>query len=256
MFPVKYRWPVFTLHASAREDFSAIIDEETRVRARTPNVSKFRHTPFDFSDEERGRIYESHVARSGRLRATNVEAFFRATFEAWKDLKRTGREEVWVGYSPVLVVDADKILTEMPSAHFLHVVRNPWSAYADTKKRPVPMSLKSYLLGWTLNQYHALIFKEMFPDRMHIVRIEDVMQAPVEVLGGICKELGLESALSLAYPSWNGNKLEEVFPWGTIRQATPEANRRTAHELSSEEREEIRRFAWQYLTTFNYHDFL
>ncbi len=33
----------------------------------------------------------------------------------------------------------DKILTDLPQAHVLHVVRNPWSAYADTKKRPVPL---------------------------------------------------------------------------------------------------------------------
>src|ERR1041385_4304237 len=65
MFPVKYRWPVFALHATAAQDFAAIIDEETKVRARTPKVSKFRHIPFEFSDEERGRIYEQYVAKAG-----------------------------------------------------------------------------------------------------------------------------------------------------------------------------------------------
>jgi hypothetical protein len=59
MFPVKYRWPVFRLDASAREDYQAIIDEEGKVRARTPHVSKFRHMPFDFSDDERCQRYES-----------------------------------------------------------------------------------------------------------------------------------------------------------------------------------------------------
>ena len=52
-FPVKYRWPVFQLGATAREDFAAIIDEETKVRARTSHVSKFRDMPFDFSDDYR-----------------------------------------------------------------------------------------------------------------------------------------------------------------------------------------------------------
>jgi hypothetical protein len=256
MFPVKYRWPVFALHATPREDFSAIIDEETKVRARTPNVSKFRHMPFDFSDDERCEIFQRYVARTGRSRAANVEAFFRATFDAWKDFKRTGREEVWVGYSPILVVDADKILTELPSAHFLHVVRNPWSAYADTKKRPVPISLPHYMLGWTINQYHAVLLKKSFPDRMHIVRIEDVMEDSVKVLGPVCKDLGLEVSESLAVPSWNGTKLEEVFPWGTIRKATPEANCATAKELTPNEREEIHRYAWQYLETFGYRSFV
>src|SRR5690242_19782480 len=103
-FPAKDRWPVFALDATPEEDFLSIIDEETRVRARTPAVSKFRHHPFDFSDEERLSIYVEYVRASGRSRAANVEAFFRATFDAWKDRRRSGAEEVHVGYSPILVV--------------------------------------------------------------------------------------------------------------------------------------------------------
>src|SRR4051812_44888488 len=93
MFPVKYRWPVFALDATPFQDYKAIIDEEGKVRARTPNVSKFRHTPFDFSDDERCEIYQQLIKESGRNRAANVTAFFRATFEAWKDCKKTGREQ-------------------------------------------------------------------------------------------------------------------------------------------------------------------
>ena len=70
---------------------------------------------------------------------------------------------MYVGYSPIITVDADKIVTDLPQAHVLHVVRNPWSAYADTKKRPVPLGLKNYLLRRTLNQFHALAFRERFP---------------------------------------------------------------------------------------------
>src|SRR5438309_4686227 len=48
MFPVKYRWPTFALHSTPEQDYRAIIDEECKVRARTPQVSKFRDRPFDF----------------------------------------------------------------------------------------------------------------------------------------------------------------------------------------------------------------
>jgi len=253
VFPVKYRWPLFDLAASPRQDYQAIIDEEGKVRARTPHVSKFRHMPFDFSDDQRCELYQSHIARTGRSRPHNVAAFFRATFEVWKDFQRSGRETVYVGYSPIIGVDADKILNELPAAHVLHVVRNPWSAYADTKKRPVPLSLAGYLLGWTLNQYYALRFQQQFPGRLHIVRAEDVMADPVGTLGAICKKLGLESSPTLSKPTWNGRELQEVYPWGTIRQATPEANRATALELSVEEREEVRTWAGHFLDAFDYH---
>ena len=256
LFPAKYRWPVFDLEASPEEDYHAILDEECKVRARTPKVSKFRSAAFDFSDEERKTIYLAHVARSGRSRASNVEAFFRATFDAWKDYRRTGRESVYVGYSPIVVVDAEKVLADLPDARVLHIVRNPWSSYADTKKRPVPLSLSSYLLGWTLNQYHALLFRERHPGRVHIVRFEDVVEAPREALRGICEALGVEAGASLENPTFNGEPLQEVYPWGTIRSATPEINRATALELSPEEREEVRLRARPYLEPFSYEAFV
>jgi len=147
LFPVKYRWPEFALDATPHQDYTAIIDEECKVRARTPHVSKFRHVPFDFSDDERCQIYQRYVSEGGRSRANNVAAFFRATFDAWKDFSQTGEQVIYVGYSPTIVIDTKKILSDFPQAHLVHVVRNPWSAYADTKKRPVPLSLQDYMLG-------------------------------------------------------------------------------------------------------------
>ena len=131
-----------------------------------------------------------------------------------------------------------------------------WSAYADTKKRPVPLSLASYMLGWTVTQYHALLYRERFPDRMHVVRAEDVMADPRGTLGALCMQLGLEPAESLATPSWNGVALDEIYPWGTIRKPTPENNRATAESLSERERAEARARAWQYLEVFDYKNFL
>jgi hypothetical protein len=256
VFPLKYRWPVFRLDSTPDEDYQDIIDEECKVRARTPHVSKFRHVPFDFSDSERRRIYQDYVRKTGRSTGNNISAFFRATFDAWKDYCRTGRELVYVGYSPIITIDTDKILRDLQQAHVLHVVRNPWSAFADTSKRPVPLSLENYLLGWNLNQYYALLFKEKFPDRVHILRAEDVMRDARQTLGAVCERLGLEVTDTLCNVSWNGQQLKEVYPWGTIRIPTPAANIATAKELNNSQIEEIRRRAWPYLESFDYKTFI
>lgn len=259
MFPVKYRWPEFLLSASAYQDYKAIIDEEGKVRSRTPAVSKFRHMPFEMNDDERCERYCTHIKELGRSRGNNMEAFFRATFEAWKDFNVGGAgagERVYVGYSPIIVVDAHKIVEDLPGAHVLHVVRNPWSAYADTKKRPVPMSLEKYMEAWTLNQYYALLYQKKYPGRVHIVRCEDVLGDSYGALSKVCGALNISPAESLRKPSWNGTELAEVYPWGTIRKATPEANLATARELSPAERDEIRMRTWQYLDVFDYQAFL
>ncbi|HEX5852390.1 MAG TPA: sulfotransferase [Solirubrobacteraceae bacterium] len=256
MFPTKYRWPEFLLSATPAMDYHAIIDEEAKVRSRTPHVSKFRHEPFEMDDDERRDIYCSLVESSGRSRGANVAAFFRATHQAWRDERGSGEEQMYVGYSPVIAVDTAKILADLPGAHVLHVVRNPWSAYADTKKRPKPLSLTNYMLRWNLHQHFALTSRALDPERVHVVRIEDVMEDPSGVLGELLESIGLGGSETLGAPSWNGQQLQEVYPWGTLRAVSPEANRATAAELTEQEIAQIRALAWQYLDEFSYADFL
>ena len=99
-----------------------------------------------------------------RTRANLLAAFFRASASAWKDYNRSGRESVYVGYSPIVGVDAGKIVADFPNAHVLNLIRNPWSAYADTKKRAVPLSIAHYMTGWVVHQQHALAFAAQYPE--------------------------------------------------------------------------------------------
>ena len=255
MFPVKYRWPVFDLAATPEQDFQAIIDEECRVRIRTPHVSKFRDAPMDLSDVEREKRYASRVLASGRSAGNNVMAFFGSTFDTWKDHRRGPNASVYVGYSPIIGVDTARILRDLPDAHVLHVVRNPWAAYADTKKRPKPMSLANYMTAWVTVQYHALLCHEQHPAQVHIIRAEDTMADSVKTLGALCRDMGLQTSDSLRTLSWNGQPLPEAYPWGTIRRATPEANLATARELTPVERDDVALRAAHYLDAFDYQQF-
>src|SRR5437764_1466986 len=189
MFPVKYRWPVFPLNATVEQDYETIIDEECKVRLKTPQSSKFRDYPMQMNDRERRDLFVAHMQGKPRTRATLVEAFFRASADAWKDYRRSGKETTYVGYSPIIGVDADKIVTDLPNGHVLHVVRNPWSCYADTKKRALPLPLAHYVTGWCLNQQAALTFSELYPGRVHVLRFEDVIADPVEGLGELVAQV-------------------------------------------------------------------
>src|ERR1051326_4899540 len=53
LYPLKYRWPVFPSHATAEESYELIIDEEGKVRSKTPYVSKFRTADFQLTDKDR-----------------------------------------------------------------------------------------------------------------------------------------------------------------------------------------------------------
>lgn len=88
------------------------------------------------------------------------------------------------------------------------------------------------------------------------MRAEDVMASPLEVLSKVCASFGLSASETLSVPSWNGENLKEVYPWGTIRVPTPESNVATARELSVDEIEGVRRLAGPYLEPFGYDKFL
>jgi Sulfotransferase family len=255
MFPVKYRWPVFDLSNSPAGDYHSIIDEEGKVRYRTPQSSKFRDTPMQLNDDERKKIFMDYLSKGERTRARIIESFFYSTFEAWKDYQKPADPKAYVGYSPIFVVDAERYLADLPNGHILHIVRNPWSAYADTKKRAVPLTLEHYLLGWTMCQYYALLWKERMPDRVHVLRFEDVIKDPAGVLGAFCQKVGLKPSTTLAQPTWNGRVLTTVYPWGTIRTPTPEANMETAKELGEAERKDVTERTGPWLKILGYDGF-
>jgi len=256
LFPDKYRWPEFPMVGTPPDDYDAIIDEECKIRTRTSKVSKFKDYPFDLSDGERKERFCAIVGEIGRGRGNNVEAFFRATFDVWKDLVRSGRESVHVGYNPCIVIDTPRILLDVPQAHVLHVVRNPWSAYRDTKRRPVPLPLEEYMLAWMMNQTCALAYSKIYPGHVHVVRAEDVMRDPIEALRPVLDAIGIEPDDALRSPTWNGRELEVIRPWGTVRTTSLDESYDTARELSSGEIARIEHIADPLLDVFGHREIL
>jgi hypothetical protein len=238
--PFKYRWPEFPLVGSPANDYELIFDEEMKVRLRTPERSKFKHADMQIDEDERKRSFVHFLQGKPRTRANIMEAFFRCSFDSWKNVHKTGKEKAYLGYSPVMVLDTEKIFADFPDGHIIHVVRNPYSGYADTKKRPFPLSLERYTWTWNLCQHMALTYAERHPHNFHIVRFEDLVANPKAAMTRLCGQLGITYSDTCLYPSWNAKKLEEVFPWGTIRMPTPEANVATMNLLGNDEKAKVK----------------
>lgn len=252
-FPNKYRWPDFSLSGNFADDYELIIDEELKRHIKTPFASKFKDADINMSDKERKDIFLRVLSSEERKRGAIVQAFMQATFDAWKNCKRSGKEHWYVGYSPIVGVDADKIFADFPNAHIIHVVRNPLAAYADTKKRPVPYSLHRYAQTWNIVQTLAQHFQTMFPNNFHIVRFEDLVSDSKSFFQNLLGKIGISSnEPTLEYPSWNGKKLEKTVPWGTILKATADANRETQLELSPEESAKVRGYTHITASAFGY----
>lgn len=238
--PPRYRYPEFPMHGDLARDYEMFWDEEMKTLLRAPGRSKFRDAGLQLNEADRKKAFFAYMEGKERTRANLVDAFFNSTFSAWKNLTRTGKEKAYLGYSPVIGIDADKMVQDFPDGHIIHVVRNPYSGYSDTKKRPFPITLNRYAWTWSMMQHMALTFSERFPKNFHIIRFEDIVEDPKKAFTGLCKKLGLKYSDTCTYASWNGKKLEQVYPWGTIRTPTPEANVATMNELNAAEKKEMR----------------
>jgi Sulfotransferase family len=252
LYPLKYRYPDFPIGCDTAEYYEMFFDEEYKTVARARHVSKFRDADFQIDEKARKRLFCEILSKQEITRGNIVAAFFEATFRSWDNQNRSGSETAYVGYSPVIGFDGDKILSDFPQGHVIHVVRNPWSGFADTSKRPYPLSIERYSMTWAMMQHHALVFSGRFPDRFHIVRFEDLVASPRETLGRLCARLGIAWNDSLLRPSWNGKAMESVYPWGTIRSPTTEANLATMNELSSEQKAIIKTQTSVMLPHFGY----
>ena len=254
--PIRYRWPEFPLEGDALEDYEMFWDEELKTLLRAPSRSKFRDCGLEMDESARRSRFVEIAGSMGRSRRNLVEAFFRSTFDAWSNHRSSGAEKYYVGYNPVQVLDTDKILTDFPDGHVIHVVRNPYSGFADQFRRPFPPTLHRYPHTWTYAQTLALTYRQKYAGHFHIVRFEDLVSQKASVMRDLQDALGITTSDTTMYPSFNGTELTSMVPWGTIRTATVEENLATARELSAEQQAEIAAIAYVPHRILGYDGFL
>jgi hypothetical protein len=238
--PIRYRWSEFPMESTAEADYEAFWDEELKTYLRAPGRSKFKDCGMKMDEGKRRAKFIELVNKWGRTRPNIVEAFFASTFETWENYNRTGKERFYVGYNPVQVLDAEKILADFPNGHMIHTVRNPYAGMADQFRRPFPPPIDRYAHTWAYAQMLALTFKAKYPDRFHIFRFEDLVADREKAVSELLKGIGLPFSEKCLVPSFNGVELKQVKPWGTIRTATPEENVATANELTDEQKKRVR----------------
>jgi len=68
----------------------------------------------------------------------------------------------------------------------------------------------------------------------------------------LCASTGIEYNEILLYPSWNGIKLDNQYPWGTIGLPDLKEQEERIKELSSEEKNNIKMISKYMAEKFNY----
>lgn len=238
---VQYRYPEFPEGLEADELYEQIIDEEMKTFLRKRNGSKFRETDLQLVEADRIAEFKQILGAGPHRRAEVIEAFFRSTFIAWRNYYTNASDDMfYVGYSPTIGLDAERIIRDFQQVRLVHLVRNPFSAYRDTKRRPFPQSLSRYLITW--NIYHSTVemFAKLYPDNVRVVRYEDMVEDKHSFMLDLASFIGIEFEPTMLYPSWNAKEISEsIAPWGTVLKSTKEYNEEIIAELSDSERRKI-----------------
>ena len=253
---VQYRYPEFPEGLRPRELYEQIIDEEAKTFLRKRNGSKFKDIDLDLVEAERIIAFEKNLGEAPFYsRARVIEAFFRSMFEAWKNYYTTNREDMtYVGYSPAIGIDADRIVRDFPDVRIVHLVRNPFSAYRDTKRRPFPQPLSKYLITW--NIYHSTVemFARMYPENVKIFRYEDLVDDKEMFMKEVSVFIDVNYSPTMLYPSWNGVEIKDnIAPWGTVLKSTRDYNQALIQELNVEEINQITQGTAALARHFGYH---
>ena len=239
---VQYRYPEFPEGLPARELYENIIDEEMKTFLRKRNGSKFRDANLIL--DENNRI-DAFIKRLGSVpdyrRKKVIEAFFRSTFDSWENYYVKPNDDMtYVGYSPAIGIDADRMVRDFPDIKIIHIVRNPFSAYRDTKRRPFPQTLSRYLITWNIYHSTAEMFANMYPNNLRVFRYEDLVADKEVFMKSVSTFIEVPFNESMLYPSWNGNEIKDnIAPWGTVLKSTENYNAEIINELNQDEKRQI-----------------
>lgn len=238
---VQYRYPEFPEGLEAEELYEQIIDEEMKTFLRKRNGSKFRDADLVMDEDNRKREFAAFLGEKPYTRKKVVEAFFRATFAAWENYYAIPREDMtYVGYSPAIGIDADRMVRDFPDIKIVHIIRNPFSAYRDTKRRPFPQPLSKYLITW--NIYHSTVemYAKMYPENVRIFRYEDLVADKAGFMRELSGFIGVGFNEAMLYPSWNGKEIKDMIaPWGTVLKSDENYNKQIIDELTLAEKRQI-----------------
>jgi hypothetical protein len=214
-----------------------------QVSERLTALPHFQYQLHDFA-EQTGRIVEAGTDKAGLFRAILEHYAFRRG-------KPRAAEK-----TPSHLYHAPEILRLLPNAKMICVVRDA---------RDVALSLRKLVDGplwlqavrWRRAAQQALRYQRRYPERFRVVRYEDLIGSPRQILGALDRFAGLEYEDSQLDPSiepdvfWGSQEAFHRGSFEPLNAASVQAWKRTA---SRQQKWIINAVAADFLRAFGYDD--
>jgi len=238
-FRPKYRWPILPEDlgaASPEQLFELFLDDEVKGCLRGRAASKFREFDLELSMEAWRTQFAARLGAAPRTPERVVAAYVGGLFAAWRNRRGSGRERIYLAHCPTIVLDADRLLVDCPGARLIHVVRRPTSGFVDMRRRVPDVEVASYCRKWSLINMLGFYFAEKYPARMTTVRFDRLIEERAAELSRLCAWLGLGYDAVLEVPTWNGEPLARLWPFGGVPVVSAAHERECEDSLSFEDR--------------------
>lgn len=239
-FHAKYRWPVFSKpidELSPEEVFNEIIDDEVKSTSQDQLTSKFKdfNLSLDLSEWrlEFSRLISKNVSLS---RGDIVEAYIKTLFVCWKNREFSGKERITIGHCPITNIDIDYILSDFPDAKIIHVVRDPMCGFVDMRLRRPEVNIIKYCEKWNVINTMAFVSSYRHAENFKIVSYNDLLNKKNEIMAELCEWLRVEYDPVLLSPTWNGVKLNKIYPFGGVNKISTAYEESCKNKLSEQER--------------------
>lgn len=239
LFHKKYRWPVFAepLGAQTPESlFDAIIDDELKGNLKDRASSKFAGFDVQADRSAWKSDFSARLSKQPLSRETIIQTYIECFFAQWKNRKASGRERLYLGHCPVIVMDLQSILLDFPEMKMIHVVRSPYSGIADMRARRPEISAETYARKWALVNERAYQFEVQYPQHVKIVHFADLLENREATMKALCKWLGIGFEPCLLSPTWNSVPLSHMGPFGGVREISPEHEKTCAASVSAKDK--------------------
>ena len=121
--------------------------------------------------------------------ATSIELYR----QAMQFVTTGSGKRFWVRRATSYIFCAEQILSLMPEARMLYLLRNPYDVCASKKRRdPWQDRFIGWVISWNMGLRMATRLQQRYPDRFRIVHYEHMVTTPVETMRGIFDFVGVE----------------------------------------------------------------
>lgn len=162
----------------------------------------------------------------------------------------------WIEKTPVHFYKLDRILSLYPAAKFVAIVRDPLPTINSHKKLTAQRKESLPVVAFRWNQMTRIIgsFAEQNPDRIRVLRYEDLVGNVEEEMKTLCDFLGIEISLELLKRYQDeGRKL--ILPWEEWKsdvKAKEIVNTNSLHNISIIDTLIIQHFAQEGMRRYEY----